>query len=148
MQSTLQWQAHPCFAITKFSTVFQEVSEGTFLSRAKVRPWSRLYTMNHPTTHMVKKGHFWNSIIPCCSTHTDWPSSTAFMLSSDQVFRFSDLHLLPQHRTVAADLDRFLWVVVDLLLRGMSTHRQLLSLIKRQNSINASLTDKPVSPTL
>ena len=52
-----------------FVHCIQEVSEGTFLSRAKVRPWSRLYTMNHPTTHTVKKGHFWNSIIPCCSTH-------------------------------------------------------------------------------
>ena len=49
--------------------MFQVVSKGTFLSRAKVRPWSRLYTMNHPTTHTVKKGRFWNSIIPCCSTH-------------------------------------------------------------------------------
>ena len=149
LQSTLQWQAHPCFAITKFSTLFQVVSKGTFLSRAKVRPWSRLYTMNHPTTHTVKKGRFWNSIIPC-STHR-LAVLYSFQCSFHAIIITFFQHVLPRHRTAGADLDHFLLVVMDLLLRGMGTHRQLHSLIKyakRQNSINASLTAKPVSPTL
>ena len=35
----------------------------------------------------------------------------------------TDMRLLPRNMTVGADLDRFLWVVMDLLLRGMGTHR-------------------------
>ena len=149
MQSTLQWQAHPCFSITKFSTVFQEVSECTFLTRAKVQSWSRLYTMNHPTTHTVR-----NSIIPCCSTHR-LAILYSFQCSFHAIIRPS----LALFRPALASTEQDSGCQFGPLPLGGDGppfaghgHTQTATFsnkrCKKQNSINASLAAKPVSPTL